>query len=216
MSPDPVKVRMDYGDHHLEVADLDEDPIEQLQRWMQEAAQTDQLVEPCAAALATVDPAGRPSVRTVLIRRITDGQLLFFTNYGSRKAREIDGNPHVTLLFRWADPQRQVEVRGRAQRASAAASDAYFASRPRESQISAHVSPQSRPLADRQELDAMVAAVSASLADLVPIPRPENWGGFAVTPSSVEFWQGRTGRLHDRLRYDLQSDRTWAVTRLAP
>ncbi|HUG83069.1 MAG TPA: pyridoxamine 5'-phosphate oxidase [Euzebya sp.] len=216
MSPDPVKVRMDYGDHDLDATDLDENPIVQLQRWMEEASLTDQLVEPSAAALATVDAEGRPSLRTVLVRRITHGQLLFFSNYSSRKAVEIQGNPHVALLFRWAGPQRQVEVLGRAGRASPAIADAYFAGRPRDSQIGAHASPQSRPLADRQALDAMMAAASASLEGVDPIPRPEDWGGFAVTPYAVEFWQGRSSRLHDRIRYDLQPDATWTRTRLAP
>lgn len=222
MDPEPVNVRMDYGVRELDPDDLLPDPLDQLQVWLAAAARTEQLVEPSAMALATVDAEGRPALRTVLLRGITDGRLLFFTSYGSRKAVHIEGsgghpgNGQVALLFRWANPARQVEVRGTIQRATAAESDAYFASRPRGSQIGAHTSPQSRPLADRAELDAQVAVVTASFEGVTAIPRPEGWGGYAVTPWSVELWQGRTSRLHDRIRYDLATDGTWTRTRLAP
>jgi pyridoxamine 5'-phosphate oxidase len=216
MSPQPVNVRMDYGDRSMDVADLDEDPIVQLQRWLDDAARTDQLVEPSAMALSTVDADGHPSTRTVLLRRIAEGRLLFFTNYGSRKATEIDAHPSVSLLFRWANPQRQVEIRGRAVRATAAESDEYFASRPRASQIGAHTSPQSRPLSGRDELDAMVERITASFDGVDVIPRPDSWGGYAVTPRSMEFWQGRSSRLHDRIRYDRTTEGTWRAVRLAP
>lgn len=216
MNAEPVNVRMDYGDHDLRDDDLVADPVQQLQVWLHDAAQTDQLVEPSAMALATVDAAGRPALRTVLLRRITEGRLLFFTSYGSRKATDVAANPQVSLLFRWANPLRQVEVCGTAARATREESDAYFAGRPRDSQIGAHVSPQSQPLADRAELDAMVARVTASFDGVEVIPRPEGWGGYAVIPTSVEFWQGRTSRLHDRFRYDRRPDQTWSRTRLAP
>ncbi|CAN5200746.1 pyridoxamine 5'-phosphate oxidase [soil metagenome] len=225
MDPEPVNVRMDYGDHYhdlddgdhdLDDGDLAADPLVQLQRWLDDAARTDQLVEPSAMALATVDADGRPALRTVLLRQITDGRLLFFSNYASRKADHLASRDQVALLFRWANPQRQVEVRGTAARAATGESDAYFASRPRDSQIASVASPQSRPLADRAELDAMVAQAAAALRDVHPIPRPEGWGGYAVTPWSVEFWQGRTSRLHDRVRYERHGDSTWTRTRLAP
>lgn len=216
MTPRPVNVRRDYGERGLEREDLDADPIVQLSRWLEEAARTDQLVEPSAMALATVAADGRPALRTVLLRSIADGRLLFFTSYSSRKAAHIEAHPDVALLFRWAAPQRQVEICGRAVRATAEESDAYFATRPRGSQIGAHVSPQSEPLPDRASLDAMVESVTARFDGVAEVPRPEGWGGYAVTPDAVEFWQGRTSRLHDRFRYDRLPDHTWTRTRLAP
>lgn len=216
MDPKPVNVRIDYGDRDLDVSDLAADPLAQLQTWLAHAARSDQLVEPSATALATVDAEGRPTLRTVLVRGITEGRLVFFTNYGSRKAQHIAADPHVCLLFRWANPPRQVELIGTAAPATSEESDAYFATRPRDSQIGAHVSPQSRPLASREELETRVAEVTASFEDVAAIPRPQDWGGYAVTPTTLEFWQGRHSRLHDRIRYDLQPDQTWTRTRLAP
>lgn len=216
MSPEPVNVRMDYGHRDLDPGELDPDPVVQLQAWLAEAARSDQLVEPSAMALATVDTEGRPALRTVLLREVVDGRLLFFTNYGSRKAQQLDATGEASLLFRWANPQRQVEVCGAVARATAAESDAYFASRPRDSQIGAHASPQSTPLTDRAQLDAMVAAVVARFEGVDPIPRPEGWGGYAVTPRSVEFWQGRSSRLHDRIRYDRSEGGAWTQIRLGP
>lgn len=215
VSNDPVEARKDYGDGGLDLEDLAADPFEQLDRWLADAARTDQLVEPSAMVLATVDPDGHPAARTVLLRRITDGRLLFFTSYGSRKAAHLEAHPHVSLLFRWANPTRQVEVQGTVEKAAREESDAYFASRPRGSQIGAHVSPQSRPLPDRATLDAMVVATEARFADVEAIPRPVDWGGYAVTPTAWEFWQGRSSRLHDRFTYS-PIDGGWRIQRLAP
>lgn len=216
MTQNPVNVRRDYGDRGLDRDDLDADPLVQLQRWLDHAATTDQLVEPSAMALATVDAQGRPALRTVLLRRIADGRLLFFTSYGSRKAAHLDAVPECALLFRWANPTRQVEVRGTVARATAAESDAYFASRPRGSQIGAHVSPQSQPIPDRAALDDLVERTEARFADAEEVPRPEGWGGYAVTPTSWEFWQGRSSRLHDRFAYAPDGAGGWVVQRLAP
>ena len=212
---DGVNARNDYGSAGLDPEDLDADPIAQLRRWLDAAATTDQLVEPSAMSLATVDEEGRPALRTVLLRGITDGRLLFFTSYASRKATHMARQPEVSLLFRWANPSRQVEVRGRAERATPEESDVYFASRPRDSQIGAHASPQSRPISDRAELDALVAETIARFEDVEEIPRPESWGGYAVTPTAFDFWQGRTSRLHDRFSYTRQAE-GWAIQRLAP
>ncbi len=215
MDEKPVNVRMDYGSDGLVEEDLSDDPIEQLRRWMAHAATTDQLVEPSAMTLATVDAEGVPAARTVLLRRISEGRLLFFTSYGSRKAAHLAAAPRAALLFRWANPQRQIEVRGSVERATEAESDAYFSSRPRDSQIGAHVSPQSQPIPDRETLDAMVRATATRFADAEVVPRPTTWGGYAVTPTTVEFWQGRSSRLHDRFLYRRDGE-SWTRQRLAP
>lgn len=216
MDDEPVQVRLNYGGvPDLSPRDLDPDPLVQLQQWLDVAAGTDQLVEPSAMSLATVDREGRPAVRTVLLRRIVDGRLLFFTNYASRKADHIGANPWVALLFRWSNPQRQVEVQGPATLATTEESDEYFLSRPRGSQIGAHVSPQSRPLPDRAALDRRVHQMTARFEGVRHIPRPDDWGGYAVMPVSFEFWQGRASRLHDRFRYT-HDGKAWTIQRLAP
>ena len=211
---DPVSQRRDYGAVGLDVDDLDADPVRQLQAWIEHAGTGDHGVEPSAMVLCTVDHEGRPSSRTVLLRRVRNGRLYFFTSYTSRKARQADLNPHVSLLFRWPDPIRQVEVQGMVARASAEESDEYFASRPRGSQIGAHASPQSAPIADRGILDARVAQVTAAHEGREG-PRPPSWGGYVVTPTAFDFWQGRADRLHDRFAYTW-SGHAWRISRVAP
>ena len=212
--PDPVSQRRDYGAAGLDIDDLDPDPIVQLQRWMALADAAEGRVEANAMVLSTVDREGRPSSRTVLLRRIRHGRLYFFTSYTSRKARQMAANPHVSLLFRWSDPVRQVQVAGTVAQASAQESDEYFATRPRGSQIGAHASPQSAPIASRAVLEARVAELEETYAG-VDVPRPTSWGGYVVTPTAFEFWQGRADRLHDRFAYSW-TGRAWQIGRLAP
>ncbi len=209
-------LRLEYSHAGLSVADLAADPIEQFRTWF--AAWHEVAVgDPNAVVVATATPAGRPSVRTVLLRRVDDGSFVFFTNYASRKGRELAANPHATLLFSWHPVGRQVVVEGVASRLDAAASDAYWATRPRESQIAALASPQSEVVADRAELERRWSAVEAAHAGR-EVARPEHWGGIRVAPERVEFWQGREWRLHDRLVYrrDPSTASGWAVERLAP
>lgn len=214
MDPDPVKARYHYATVGVALDDLAEDPLEQLQAWLDQASTVDQGVEPGAMVLATVDSEGRPATRTVLLRRIHNDRLYFFTSYRSRKGLHLATNPNVSLLFRWAWPVRQVEVRGTAVRAPEEDSDAYFASRPRASQVSAHASPQSAPISSREVLDRQVSQVEAAF-DGRPVPRPDHWGGYVVTPRAFEFWHGQPNRLHDRFLYEWVR-RRWKVTRIAP
>ena len=169
--------------------------------------------EPHAMTLATADAHGRVSARIVLLKGVDARGFVFHTNYASRKGRDLDADPRVALLFFWAELERQVRIEGTAERASAAESDAYFAARPRGSQISAWASPQSAPVPDRAWLEMQVAAVQARFAS--DVPRPSNWGGIRVVPSRFEFWQGRESRLHDRLVWTREGDR-WTIGRLAP
>jgi len=216
--PDLGALRREYGDHGLDTPDLAPDPMEMFRRWL-DAAVGAGLHEPNAMVVATVSPDGRPSARLVLLKDLDDRGFVFFTNYESRKGREIDAHPAVSLLFPWHDLQRQVRVEGTATRVSREESEAYFTGRPRESQLGAWASPQSRVVASRAALDERYGGVLAQFADLDDVPVPPHWGGFRVAPEEVEFWQGRKGRMHDRLVYrraEPDPHAPWTVQRLAP
>ena len=217
-APHLAALRREYGDHGLDVPDLEPDPITMFRRWMDDTVASG-LHEPNAMVVSTVSADGRPSSRMVLLKGVDDRGFVFFTNYESRKAAEIAANPHVSLLFPWHDLQRQVRVEGAASKVSAEESEAYFASRPRESQLGAWASPQSRVVASRSALDERYGGVLAQFAELDEVPVPPHWGGFRVAPYAVEFWQGRKGRMHDRLVYRRVEDdphAPWTVDRLAP
>lgn len=217
MSSDLASMRADYTLAGLEESDLEPDPHAMFLRWFGEA-QDAGVVEPNAMVVATASPDGRPSARAVLLKGVSEAGFVFFTNYESRKGRELDAGPHCALLFGWYQLQRQVRVEGTVRRTSREETAAYFATRPRGSQLGAWASPQSRVVASRAELDELYAAAAERFGD-GEIPPPEHWGGYLVMPDVLEFWQGRSGRMHDRLRYRRSVDGGgdgWAVERLAP
>ena len=194
----------------LRRSDLDPDPLRQVDRWRYEAAEAG--VDTTLAALATASPTGRPSVRMVLVKGVEEGVFRFYTNYESRKAAELAENPLAALLFHW--PGRQVRVEGGVERLSEAESDAYFDSRPPGSRLSAAVSPQSRPVASRAELEAAVEELRQRHPD-GDVPRPAGWGGYLLRPGTFEFWQHDRHRMHDRFRYT-SAEGGWLVERLGP
>jgi pyridoxamine 5'-phosphate oxidase len=198
----------------LERGDLARTWHAQLERWLA-AAQDADIPEPTAMVLATASADGVPSARTVLLKGLSSDGLVFYTNTGSRKGRDLAENPRAALVFPWFAIRRQVVVAGVVEAIGAADADAYFASRPYGSQISAYASRQSEVIADRAVLEAAHAAFSARFPPPA-VPRPEWWAGSVVIPETVEFWQGRPDRLHDRLRYRLTADGTWLVERLSP
>ena len=213
--------RADYDWGHLTEDEADDDPLAMLKRWMAEATAEDEP-EPNAMVVATVDAEGRPHARNVLLRGIGDDRRLwFFTNRNSAKGFEIDANPAVALLFSWLEQHRQIRVEGIASPLGDAESDAYWDARPQESRVSAVASPQSEVIASRRQLESWVDEVRAKYGD-GPVPRPPEWGGYAVTAATLEFWQGRKSRLHDRLRYrrpepnEAPNPAGWVVERLAP
>jgi len=210
---DPSQLRVDYKRAALSERDAASDPFELFTRWFDEAVAA-AIPEPNAMTLATVDAAGRPAARIVLMKGIDTRGVVFHTNYDSRKGRDLAANPRAALLFFWVGLERQVRIDGTAERVSAEDSDAYFAARPRDSQISAWASPQSAPVADRAWLEARFAECEARFASGA-VPRPPHWGGVRVVPDRFEFWQGRASRLHDRLVWSRQGDR-WIIGRLAP
>ncbi len=210
--PDLARMRHDYEAQGLNEADAAGDALEQFDRWFGDAVAAG-IREPNAMVLATVSD-DRPSTRHVLLKGLSQGGFEFFTNYGSLKGEHIAGNDLVALTFGWLDLHRQVNISGRAHRLTATESDEYFAVRPREAQLGAWASRQSSVLADRSVLDEQLEAARQRFAD-GPVPRPEHWGGFRVLPVSVEFWQGRPSRLHDRLRYTRLTS-GWRIERLSP
>jgi pyridoxamine 5'-phosphate oxidase len=213
-------LREEYTLGGLDEADLDPDPVTMLQRWMDEAIRSG-LYDPTAMVLSTVAATGRPSSRMVLLKGLTADGLVFFTNYSSRKGEELAGQSACSVVFPWHPLQRQVRVEGVASRLPDEESDAYFASRPHESQLGAWASPQSKVVASREQLDARYAEAVTRFGD-GPIARPPYWGGYRIVPDTFEFWQGRQGRLHDRFRYRFSPTGAqaggppWRLERLAP
>ncbi len=206
-------LRREYEHAGLTEGALTADPMAMFRAWFAEALAADPK-DANAMTLATVDREGRPSARIVLLKGLDDG-FVFYTNYESRKGRDLAENPHAALVFFWPLLDRQVRVEGRVERTSREESAAYFASRPLGSRVGAWASRQSRPLAGREELEREVAAATARFADGA-VPLPDDWGGFRLLPEAVELWQGRPSRLHDRFRYERVSPGAWRIARLAP
>ncbi|MEV7544192.1 pyridoxamine 5'-phosphate oxidase [Streptomyces sp. NPDC089915] len=207
-------MREQYRSEIVEEAGLAGDPMAQFARWFQQAADSD-LFEPNAMVVSTATADGRPSSRTVLLKRFDSRGFVFFTNYGSRKAREIEENPYVSLLFPWHPIARQVIVTGRAARVGRDETAAYFRSRPHGSQLGAWASEQSRVIGSRAELDRRYAELAERYPEGEQVPVPPEWGGLRVVPDALEFWQGHENRLHDRLRYVLDGEK-WRIERLCP
>ena len=206
-------LRREYQSHPFDVVDVDPDPYRQFALWFAEVDEADGL-ETNAAVLATAGADGRPSARHVLVKGVDRSGFVFYTNYRSRKAAQMETNPHASLVFAWAPLNRQVIVEGRVSRINPEDSDAYFATRPRTSQLGAWASPQSQPVASRAVLDEAFADLETRYAGMT-VPRPAHWGGYRVDPDRIEFWQGRANRMHDRLSYG-RAGGGWRIERLAP
>jgi pyridoxamine 5'-phosphate oxidase len=205
-------LRQEYMLAGLSEADADPDPISQFERWFQDALDAN-LPLPNAMTLATVTPSGAPDARIVLLKGIERSGFVFYTNYESRKAKHLAARPQASLVFLWTQLERQVRIDGRVEKVPAADSDAYFASRPLGARLSAWASRQSAPVADRGTLERALAAMEARYGENPP--RPASWGGYRLIPATVEFWQGRENRLHDRLLYTRHGEH-WKIERLSP
>lgn len=206
-------LRTDYARHSLDEAQVCSSPTDQFSLWMEEAVAS-KVMEANAMHLSTASADGRPSSRIVLLRGLSEQGFTFYTNYNSRKSQDLESNPHVCFTLFWPELERQVRVEGRAERVSAEASDAYFNSRPRDSQIGAWASEQSETLTSRELLDKRVSELTEQFQGQ-PVPRPPFWGGWCIKPDYFEFWQGRKNRLHDRIVYR-QEGSAWKIERLFP
>ncbi|MET9020546.1 pyridoxamine 5'-phosphate oxidase [Actinopolymorpha sp. NPDC004070] len=215
--PSPAQLaalRRRYGRGELVESELPGHPLVLFHTWLADAL-AEEVPEPNAMVVATVGADGVPSARTVLLKGLDDRGFVFYTNYGSAKAADLDAHPNAALVFPWHAMERQVRVTGPAARVSREESAAYFASRPRESRLGAWASPQSEVVADRESLDRLYAETVERFAGTEDVPLPDFWGGYRVRPEVVEFWQGRQGRMHDRVRYR-RTEKNWIVERLAP
>jgi pyridoxamine 5'-phosphate oxidase len=218
VKPDSLELahlREDYRRAVLDEAHCAPHPIRQFEQWFKEAKSAD-LKEPNAMTLATVNASGQPSARIVLLKGIERDGFIFYTNYASRKGRELAANPRCALTFYWAELERQVRVEGIVQKVPTQQSENYFKGRPKGSRMGAVVSNQSAELPSRQPLEARLAELELIYAETDNVPMPETWGGYHLTPHLLEFWQGRTNRLHDRIVYRLDANGTWRMGRLSP
>lgn len=206
-------LRKDYGQASLSENEVAEDPFVQFNAWFEQALKAE-VMEPNAMSVATVDAAGRPTSRIVLIKQYDARGFTWYTNYDSQKGRQLQGNPHAALLFFWPELERQIRIEGRVEHTSPEESDKYFHSRPLKSRLAAIASAQSMPIANRAALEENYDAVARQFGEQPP--RPENWGGFRLVPERLEFWQGRRSRFHDRIAYTLQPDGSWMRQRLQP
>lgn len=206
-------LRKDYSLNGFSEQDVLENPIDQFKRWFDEALNA-QVIEPNAMHLSTVDSEGQPHGRIVLLKEVDNSSFVFYTNYNSNKSADLEKNPLASLTFWWAELERQVRILGKVEKVSDAESDAYFAIRPRGSQIGAWVSDQSKVIENRDVLNQKLAFYETKFANTA-IPRPPHWGGYRLIPSEIEFWQGRPSRLHDRIRYQ-NYEQNWKFERLSP
>lgn len=215
MTERPIdQLRREYSSRTLDLADLDRDPLRQFSQWFQEASEAGEY-EPNAMSLATASADGIPSLRMVLLKGVEDSSFYFYTNYLSRKGKELAENPHASLLFWWQTLERQVRIEGIVTKAEETRSDHYFASRPEGSRLGAVSSPQSAEVPDRIWLENALNEAAVSYETTGYIDRPAHWGGYVLIPHRIEFWQGRPNRLHDRMVY-LQEGGAWRIARLAP
>jgi pyridoxamine 5'-phosphate oxidase len=207
-------IRKEYTSQSLDILDVDSNPFIQFSKWMNEALEAD-VNEPTAMNLATINKENRPTARIVLLKGLEDEAFIFFTNYHSHKGRDIEHSPYAAITFFWPELERQIRIEGKVSKVSPSYSTDYFQSRPIGSQIGAIASLQSQPLRDRNELEEKIKELNALYIGKEKVDRPEHWGGYALTPDSIEFWQGRANRLHDRIHYKLEKNH-WLIERLYP
>ncbi len=207
-------LRKEYKQNTLSKSKVNENPIKQFEIWMNEAISSKVIAEPNAMTVATSTPDGKPSARVMLLKSFDNEGFVFYTNYESRKGLELNANPHAYIVFDWHEMERQVRIEGMVKKVSPEESDKYFNARPEKSQLGAWLSPQSTFIYDRQELENRKTKIESQFEDK-PITRPPYWGGYVLKPQTIEFWQGRQSRLHDRLIY-IKTDEGWILRRLAP